>query len=163
MNNVIAVYREHLHRIRTHAETVYPEECCGLLLGISHTNKTVVEVVPTQNSWGEEAAAALGELDPSSSTRSKQNGFSIAPQVMLQVQKQARDRHLTIVGIYHSHPDHPAVPSAFDRAIAWGQYSYLIVSVQQGHATEVLSWTLAQSRQFQSEEILIIDSKDSQS
>jgi len=45
--------------------------------------------------------------------------YSIAPDTLLKVQKQARDRDLDIIGVYHSHPDHPAVPSEFDRAIAW--------------------------------------------
>lgn len=157
----IAVELEHLDQIRTYAQSLYPEECCGLLLGkISSRGKTLTEVVPTPNSWSEQAAE-FGELDSAAKPKSKQNRFSIAPQVMLQVQKQARDRNLNIIGIFHSHPDTAAVPSAFDRAIAWQQYSYFIASVQQGKATEILSWTLDESRQFHSEEILIIDSKDS--
>jgi proteasome lid subunit RPN8/RPN11 len=75
---------------------------------------------------------------------------------MLKAQKQARDRNLDIIGIYHSHPDHPAVPSEFDRAIAWQQYSYIIVSVQQGKACDLKNWSLDDDHQFQPEEMLTV-------
>jgi proteasome lid subunit RPN8/RPN11 len=75
---------------------------------------------------------------------------------MLKAQKDARDRNLDIIGIYHSHPDHPAVPSEFDRAIAWQRYSYVIVSVQQGKTCDLQSWSLDDNCQFQSEEILTL-------
>jgi proteasome lid subunit RPN8/RPN11 len=75
---------------------------------------------------------------------------------MLQAQKDARDRHLDIVGIFHSHPDHPAVPSEFDRAIAWQRYSYIIVSVQQGQACDLKSWSLDDDQQFQPEAIITL-------
>lgn len=156
---MIAVLEEHLSQIRAHAEQDYPEECCGLLLGINGDRKTLSEVVPTENSWSQDAAAA--QLDTAANT-SRRNRFSIDPAVMLQVQKRARDRHLDIIGVYHSHPDGVAVPSEFDRAIAWSMYSYIIVSVKQGQTAELRCWTL-EDEQFQSEEILIIDAKVSKS
>jgi proteasome lid subunit RPN8/RPN11 len=146
----IRVSTEQIEQICLHAEKTYPEECCGLLLGIiNERDKLVVEVRPTENSW----KAELTELLPIE-TGSKRNRFSIAPEVLLRVQKEARDRNLSIIGIYHSHPDHPAIPSEFDRAIAWQQYSYTIVSVQQGRAQDIRSWKLDEAHQFQNEEIL---------
>ena len=153
----LVVQPEHLAQIRTHAQQVYPEECCGLLLG-HNKRKRLIEIVPVENSWDEEAAKRLED----GLGGSKRNRFSIAPQVMLQMQKAARERHLDIIGIYHSHPDNSAVPSEFDRAIAWSSYSYIIVSVEQGQATNLNSWTLDED-QFQPEKILIIDSKLSKS
>jgi proteasome lid subunit RPN8/RPN11 len=146
----IRVNLEQIEQIRLHAEKTYPEECCGLLLGIINArDKVIVEVRPTENSWKRE----LTELLPIE-TGSKRNRFSIAPEVLLKVQKETRDRNLSIIGIYHSHPDHPAIPSEFDRAIAWQQYSYIIVSVRQGRAQDIRSWTLDEAHQFQSEEIV---------
>jgi proteasome lid subunit RPN8/RPN11 len=75
----------------------------------------------------------------------------------LRVQKQARDRELDIIGIYHSHPDHPAIPSEFDRAIAWHHYSYIIISVQQGIASDLRSWTLDPHHQFQPEDMITVE------
>ncbi|NJQ97265.1 MAG: M67 family metallopeptidase [Hydrococcus sp. CSU_1_8] len=147
---VIRVGKEQIEQIRLHAENTYPEECCGLLLGvINDRDKLLVEVRQTENNWEEE----LTELW-SIKTGNKRNRFSIAPNVLLKVQKEARDRNLSIIGIYHSHPDHPAIPSEFDRAIAWQQYSYIIVSVQQGRTKIYRSWTLDEAHQFQSEEIV---------
>jgi proteasome lid subunit RPN8/RPN11 len=124
----------------------------GLLRG---DVKTLVEVLPTQNSWGDEGVDDFQAIESSAQRKSsKRNRFSIAPKVMLQAQKDARDRNLDIIGIFHSHPDHPAVPSEFDRAIAWQQYSYIIVSVQQGKACDLKSWSLNDEHQFQPEEIL---------
>ncbi|MGB7440351.1 MAG: M67 family metallopeptidase [Coleofasciculaceae cyanobacterium] len=143
----------HLQEIQTHAESTYPEECCGLLLGkLASDGKTLVEVLVTENSWDEEAADSFAVVaDKAKLSSSRLNRFSIAPEVMLKAQKEARDRHLDIIGIYHSHPDHPAIPSEFDRLIAWQQYSYIIISVQQGKACDLKSWIIDDNHKFQPE------------
>lgn len=149
----------HLHQIQTHAERTYPHECCGLLLGHMTTEesdtRTVVDVWQTQNAWSEEVAYELSDIIQgdrlSSSTTDR---YWIDPQAMLSAQRDARDRNLTIIGIYHSHPDHPAVPSECDRVLAWSSYSYLIVSVRQGCVQNLLSWRLDPNHQFQPETIL---------
>jgi proteasome lid subunit RPN8/RPN11 len=74
---------------------------------------------------------------------------------MLMAMREARNCSLEIIGIYHSHPDHPAVPSECDRQLAWPQYSYIIVSVAQGYAAESKSWILDDTHQFQPEPIVI--------
>ncbi|MEB3211282.1 MAG: M67 family metallopeptidase, partial [Leptolyngbyaceae bacterium] len=158
---------EQLNAIFEHAERAYPEECCGLLLGQtlsqnstqSETNlsfdKTVVELWATQNDWDNEAEASMASLSSHASQHhlTKARRYWIDPRQMLEAQRYARDRQLDIIGIYHSHPDHSATPSECDRAAAWHQYSYMIVSVQHGKAKHVLSWTLDEDNQFQSEEI----------
>jgi len=155
---VLKLYSHHLQAIQNHAERIYPEECCGLLLGQRRGDvKTLIEVLPTENSWDDEAADAFQAIEGSAQLESsKRRRFSIAPVVMLKAQKDARARRLDIIGIFHSHPDHPAVPSEFDRAIAWQQYSYIIVSVQQGKACDLKSWSLDDNHQFQPEDILIV-------
>lgn len=153
---------EHLQAIFSHAERIYPEECCGLLLGrLSEDDgqnvaiKTVVEVWETVNAWDEEVETsfsdASSELGHHNLTKARR--YWIDPRDMLAAQQYARDRQLDIIGIYHSHPDHPATPSECDRAAAWHDYSYMIVSVQHGKANHVLCWTLDDHDQFQSEEI----------
>ena len=157
---MLKLHSHHLQAIQTHAESTYPEECCGLLLGQRKGDaKTLIEVLATENSWDDEAADAFESIEGSAELESsKRSRFSIAPEVMLKAQKDARDRQLDIIGIFHSHPDHPAVPSEFDRAIAWQQYSYIIVSVQQGKAIDLKSWSLDDEHQFQPEEILTVSS-----
>lgn len=147
----IELQPQHLEAIRTHAESTYPEECCGIMLGhLDGETKTVVEIRSTQNAWNAEAAA---EFSMRVGDGSKKHNYAIAPQDMLKAQKEARDRNLSIIGIYHSHPDHPAIPSEMDRAIAWQVYSYIIVSLQQGKAGELRSWCLDDNHQFQEEEV----------
>ena len=63
---------------------------------------------------------------------SERNRFLIDPLEQLRVEKDARARGLDVLGYYHSHPDHPARPSNYDREHAWPWYSYVIVSVQRG-------------------------------
>jgi len=155
---VLKLHSHHLQALQTHAESTYPEECCGLLLGhLSGSAKTLIEVLPTENTWDDEAAEAFQSIEGSAKLESsKRSRFSIAPIVMLNAQKDARDRNLDIIGVYHSHPDHPAVPSEFDQAIAWSKYSYIIVSVQDGLACDLKSWSLDDDHQFQPEEILTL-------
>jgi proteasome lid subunit RPN8/RPN11 len=153
---ILQLQSHHLQIIQTHAESTYPEECCGLLLGqLGGNAKTLMEVLPTENSWDNEAAEAFQSIDGSAQREpTKRNRFTVAPAVMLKAQKDARDRNLDIIGIYHSHPDYPALPSEFDRAIAWQRYSYIIVSVRQGKVSDLKSWSLDENEQFQQEEIL---------
>ena len=152
---VLKLSTEHLQAICAHAASTYPEECCGLLLGkLTQDSKILVEVIATQNIWSTEAAqiSAIEAIEPTT----KRSYYEIPPEDMLKVQKQARARGLNIIGIYHSHPDHPAIPSEFDRVYAWQQYSYIIVSVQQGKADTLHSWLLDDDHQFQLEEIVTI-------
>lgn len=148
---------EHLRLICTHAELTYPYECCGLLIGkLSQDDKILVEAIATENVWNPTAATDFQAIDPNLNLGTQKNTYyTIAPEVMLKVQKEARDRQLDIVGVYHSHPNHLAIPSEFDRACAWQTYSYMIISVLQGKAGEVLSWSLDDNHQFQPEEIVV--------
>lgn len=150
----------HQQAIQTHAQQTYPEECCGILLGRlerdeQSNRKIVLEVQPTQNAWSEIVVADLAvlEIAVSRHPNARRDRYWIDPQDLLKAQRQARDLGLQVIGIYHSHPDHPAIPSETDRLLAWTEYSYLILSVEQGQVTELLSWQLNNAHQFESEEI----------
>ena len=152
---VLKLLSEHLQSIRAHAESTYPDECCGIMLGrMGDDGKTLVEVWATQNAWSAETAEAYEDSEVEATKRRR---YAIAPQDMLKAQREGRDRHLDIIGVYHSHTDHPAIPSECDRAWAWQQYSYIIVSVQQGQACDLYSWILDDADQFQAEEIIKLD------
>lgn len=91
---------------------------------------------------------------------SARDRYSIAPAELIAVQREARARGLAIVGFYHSHPDHPAKPSARDLAEAyWPECSYVIVSVDAGASKELAAYRLEAEdggrRQFVPEEIVI--------
>ena len=143
---------DHVQTIWLHAERTYPNECCGLLLGTSQADDRRVEAVrAVQNAWNQHVATELHD-DP---TLTQVRRYWIDPADMLSGMKAARQQGFDIIGIYHSHIDHPAIPSECDRQLAWSQYSYLIVSVQQGVAIDQQSWTLNAHHHFQAETIQV--------
>ncbi|TAF05515.1 MAG: M67 family peptidase [Nostocales cyanobacterium] len=142
-----------LEIIKNHAEKTYPDECCGIILGyINSECKTAVEVIPTENVWNTEK----GNFTKNQEEHNTRRRYAIAPQVMFQTQKAARNRNLNIIGIFHSHPDYPAIPSEWDRLYAWPEYSYVIVSVENDKADELNSFCLDDDHQFQGEEIEVV-------
>lgn len=137
--NVLALSAADLAAIGRHGERTYPEECCGFLLGVSAGEHTRVErVVP-----------AVNEREDS-----RHNRFVMSPEIVLAAHKEARAAGLSVVGYYHSHPDHPAVPSDFDREHAWPGLSYLIVAVRGGQVEAAKSWRLRDDRERFEEESL---------
>lgn len=131
----------------------------GLLRCQGEKTRRVVEIRQAENTWSIDNSSDLDGLLPSSSTRalSRSNRFWIAPEFLLQIQREARERSLDIIGIYHSHPDHPAIPSDCDRAYAWSGYSYVIIAVDRGVAQAWKSWSLDAEQTFQPEAIAIVD------
>ena len=136
--------------LRTHGEETYPHECCGVLLGRSYQSadgEGVNEV--------EEAVRA-----GNTRTDSAHNRYHIAPQELVRIQRQGRERGLDIVGFYHSHPDHPAQWSKTDFAEAhWLGCSYVITAVANGVAQQtnsfLLTGTSEDDKSFQDETIQV--------
>jgi proteasome lid subunit RPN8/RPN11 len=143
---MIKVEARLLEEIKRHAEREYPHECCGLLIGrIEDGGRTrvVVETYPVANSWEE------GET--------MHRRMMITPQDYLRAERRFVKEGLGVVGNYHSHPEHPAIPSAFDleNLAPWPTMSYMVVSVRERRAVEVRSWELEADRsRFNEEEIL---------
>jgi proteasome lid subunit RPN8/RPN11 len=130
-----------LKALESHGEAAYPNEGAGLLLGrAADGHKTVVEILPLENRWGAEE---------------QYHRYQITPEDALYGEKEAIRRGLDVIGFFHSHPDHPAVPSEFDRQWAtWAGYSYIITTVEKGHAVVSRSWLLKEDRSaFEEEEI----------
>jgi proteasome lid subunit RPN8/RPN11 len=129
-----------LNQIQTHGERSYPEEGVGLMLGYEK--------------GGIRYVAHLLFLDNAREESARHNRYLLTAEDMLNGENEAEALGLCIIGIFHSHPDHPNIPSDFDleNAIPW--YSYLITSVKNGVAQESLSWRLVDDRsQFIPEEI----------
>ena len=117
-------------RLELLAARGYPEEKCGLLLG-----RTNAEVT-----WIEQIREARN-MDSNPRKR-----YNVHPDDILRAEDRARELGLDVVGIWHSHPDHPAVPSATDLESAWTGYSYVIVSVSGGEPDALRSWRLLDGR-----------------
>jgi proteasome lid subunit RPN8/RPN11 len=151
MNDALPVPRLLLtERQRTavarHAVATYPEECCGVLLGAP----------PPAEGPPVGRVERLLALD-NERADSRHNRFLITPERVLEVHREARRLGLEVLGYYHSHPDHPAVPSEYDREHAWPGMSYVIVSVRAGQAAETRSWRLADDRSRFEEEDLVTE------
>ncbi len=118
-----------LRAARRHAAAVYPEECCGLLVGrrLAAGEVRVTRVESCDNAAGVARGAR----------------FAIAPERLFAVWRAARARRDEVVGSYHSHPRSPAVPSERDRREGWPGASHLIVSLADGSPVAVRSWRLA--------------------
>jgi len=144
---MLKVTEKHLAAIRAHGCRTYPAECCGILLGHANGEQRVVtEVVPLRNLRHDpQRAQALLPLEEPG-RESERNRFLIDPRDQLRIEKDARARQLTVLGYYHSHPDHHARPSRYDQEHAWPWYSYVILSVEQGAARELSCWVLAEDR-----------------
>ncbi len=153
---ILKVELKHLTAIKQHSLDCYPHECCGLLVGkINQNEKILVKVIATKNDW--ENQQHLFSDFVTKPHRNLQDSFSIAPETLIKIQQQARQENLHIIGVYHSHPNHPAIPSSFDQAIAWQTYSYIIVSVREQETKELLNWSLNSEGKFVEEKIEIIN------
>jgi proteasome lid subunit RPN8/RPN11 len=122
-----------LARVRECAEAAYPDECCGALIGDgpgAAAPATIVGSLPLANE----------------ATRGRRRWFSIGGDAVRAAERVATARGRELVGFYHSHPDHPAMPSRDDLAHAWPWYTYLIVSVDAAGAGALRAWTLRDDR-----------------
>jgi proteasome lid subunit RPN8/RPN11 len=132
-------------KIRAHGAETYPQECCGALLG---RDSSVVVGTDSEKDSHKPLREILS-LFPLVNRRddSPRNRFSVTADDVRDAEKTARQHGLEVVGWYHSHPDHPARPSQYDRDHAWPWYSYIIVSVQNGAPQDMTSWRLNDDRQ----------------
>jgi proteasome lid subunit RPN8/RPN11 len=134
-------------QIETHGVVSYPYEGCGLLLGRQvngdngQVDNLVTSLFPVANSWAVE--------------EEKRERFLISPADMLQAELAAASQALDIVGIFHSHPDHPPIASPRDVAwAAWPGHSYLITEIRDGQSKQSRSWQLLADRSgFQEEKV----------
>jgi len=122
--------------IREHGARGYPDEVCGALLG---------------RELGVEGDGAVREVTTVLALENRRedsarNRFSLTPQDVLRAERAAREQKLELLGWYHTHPDHPARPSEFDREHAWPWYSYIILAVAAREPVEMTSWRLADDR-----------------
>lgn len=128
----LSLTEDHVRELRRLAELSYPFEACGLLVGtVEHPpDRRTVSLVLANN------------LSPMTERRS----FVLDPQDYLDTVASAHLERLEVIGVWHTHPDHPAEPSALDLENAWAEHSQLIVSVDAMGDTVLRSWRLAEGR-----------------
>ncbi len=117
--------------IERHAADTYPDECCGALLGRLEGEDrwlTRIEALPNARTADHHAY----------------NRFLVTDRDYMKVERLAAQEDLTLLGFYHSHPDHPARPSATDLEHAFPWFSYVILAVADGVPGEMTSWQLTE-------------------
>ncbi len=129
-----------LAEMKEEAVRTFPDECCGFLFGFEQADGTrsIVKIRTANNS-------IPGD---------KKRRFEISARDYLQAEKFALDNNFLLLGIYHSHPNHPAIPSEHDRLSAQPWFSYLIISVMHQQIDHIRSWRLDEDSQFDEEDIL---------
>jgi len=132
----LSVSKELLDQIHAHGEAAYPEEGAGFLIG---TDGRVESILPLENSREDGA---------------RHNRFLITPEDYLHAELTADRLGLSLIGVFHSHPDHPNRPSEYDREWAQPFFSYIITTVNEGKAIESRSWRLLEDRSKFEEEII---------
>jgi proteasome lid subunit RPN8/RPN11 len=118
---------EQKRQIEADGMAEYPNECCGILYGRDVDGKRIVEeleTVPNDFEAGEQY-----------------HRFSITPATLMKAERKCSAGKM-VLGFYHSHPDHPARPSEYDRVHAWPFYSYVIVAIDQKKPVDMTSWVL---------------------
>ncbi len=137
----LLIPKEILKKIYLYGEASYPEEGAGFLLG----QDTPVRRVE-----------AILELANARENQARHNRYLITPQDYLWSEDEAERLGLSLIGVFHSHPDHPDQPSEFDREWAQPWFSYLITSVQNGVPMSSRSWRLLEDHSaFVEEKVLV--------
>jgi proteasome lid subunit RPN8/RPN11 len=121
------ITRRALEEIQRHAAETFPDECCGALID---ADGTIVEAVRLPNTTGGPAARR----------------FRIGPEGYRLAESRARERNGSLAGFYHSHPNEPARPSAYDLEHAWPNLTYIIISVNAAIPGDVRAWHLRDDR-----------------
>ncbi len=118
----------------------FPEECCGMMLGTIDDDglRTVNKIIVVTNTNSE----------------NRKRRFLIEPKDLLRAEREARQSSLEVIGVYHSHPNHPSMASEFDREHAMPYWSYLILSCIEGRIDNVQSFRLKDDRSAFDEETL---------
>ncbi len=141
--NVLYLTAAVARRIEKEGIAAYPHECCGILIGTEANGKRRVErLMPMKNVF-----------DP----KEQYHRFTIDPLAQIEAEKVADAEGKMVLGYYHSHPDHPAVPSEYDRQHVppWSFYSHIIVAIGQGRSKSMSAWYLdEETEQFKNVKII---------
>ena len=125
---MIRIEPEAWREMVAHAQSTYPNECCGAMLGTTSANggagKTVSIALRLENAY----------------TGERGSRYELRPEDLLRADREARSRNLDLVGIYHSHPDCDAYFSQTDLQNSCPWYSFVVLSIRNGAFDHANSW-----------------------
>lgn len=132
-------------QIEREGVAAYPNECCGFLIGRDVKENGVLVRHIDRLEAGTNAFESAEQY----------HRFSIDPKQQLIAEKNAEKEGKMVLGYYHSHPDHPARPSEYDRQHAWPFYSYIIVAIEKARPAAMTSWVLDEVTEMFSEQAIV--------
>jgi len=127
----ISLNQDIIKQMEEHATTTFPDECCGFMFGGIDNGNIKVELI-----------SKVLNTHPDFKTRR----FLISPDDYMNAENYADENGYALVGVYHSHPNHPAIPSDIDRQAALPGFSYIIFSIMDGKPSDVAAWELLEDR-----------------
>lgn len=116
----------------------FPDECCGFMFGIENGEERTISAIQIVNN------AKEGD---------KRRRFEITAFDYMKAEQYAEANNLLLLGVYHSHPNHPSIPSEHDRVVAQPYFSYVIIAVLENEFVSLQSWRLNEDFQFDEEQI----------
>lgn len=148
---MILLSEAHLEAIRSHGASTFPYECCGVLLGDVEGDVRMVREVRAMSNVFEPSAEFEASVQAPATAEAAAVGqerrYFVSPQEMFALMQEERRTKRKVLGFYHSHPNHPARPSLYDREWASPWYTYIIVSVIEGRPDALTAWRLDDDRQ----------------
>lgn len=139
---MILINEQITEELKKDAFNSFPDECCGFILGKENGEERVIgEIIVVKNTK---------EGD-------KRRRFEISPLDYLKAEQYAEEKKLTLLGVYHSHPNHPSIPSEHDRIVAQPYFSYVILAVKENELVSIQSWILNDEFQFEEEKVLVFN------
>jgi proteasome lid subunit RPN8/RPN11 len=139
LKHVLSIDPVSIKKIEADALEIFPDECCGFLFGKESVGVRYITETQTVINHKE------GD---------KRRRFEIEPVDYMRAERYADENGLILLGVYHSHPLHPPVPSEHDRVAAVPFFSYVITSIFPDQKQVIRSWRLNDSEQFEEEEII---------
>ena len=139
-NFKVILSHNHISALKNHLIAGFPNEQCGFLFGIRNSSHhKITKIMPVNN-------IKIGN---------QKRRFEIDPLDYMKAERYALENEVDLIGIYHSHPLHPATPSIHDHKQALETLSYIIMSINENKMLDLKSWRLNHQQVFE-EEILTI-------
>lgn len=135
---MLVIHQKPLDGMYQDALQSFPDECCGFFFGKEIGEERIITNIVIVNN---------------SKEGDKKRRFEISPKDYLNAERFADENNLQLLGVYHSHPNHPAIPSEHDRIAAVPYFSYIIISVKENEIADIRSWQLNNNFQFEEETI----------
>lgn len=142
INSKVSISEKALIIMQEDSKKAFPNECCGFMYGNEKDGRFIDLAIPVNNS-------KVGD---------QRRRFEISPFDYMKAEQYAIENETQLLGVYHSHPNHPAIASETDRSKAMPYFSYVIISILDGKIDDVKSWKLKEeTRIFEEEDVSILE------